>query len=96
MANCVRRRTGFAKFSQAPDTPAHSEQVHNPGANPDRTNCGLEVGREALVNENANHWKSMTWKSGGRRVDSIRVVALGASKRVVPGAFCGFEFVFAR
>jgi len=53
LANCVRRRTGFAKFSQAPVTPAHSEQVHNPGANPDRTNCGLEVGREALVNENA-------------------------------------------
>ena len=52
--------------------------------------------RHALDGNDAEHWKSLTWQPGGRKVESMRVVTLGVSKRVVPGAFCGFEFRLRR
>lgn len=50
----------------------------------------------ALEEKDAKQWTSLTWQSGGQQIESMTVVALGVSKRVVPETFCGFEFRLRR
>ncbi len=46
----------------------------------------------ALEHGDAQRWRQLTWRAGGRKIDSLEVVTLGVMKRVVPGAFVAFEF----
>ncbi|MFK8112939.1 MAG: hypothetical protein AB8B91_12090 [Rubripirellula sp.] len=52
--------------------------------------------QHAIEQQDVAHWQSLTWQAGGATIDSLQVVALGVSKRVVPDAFCGFEFRLRR
>ena len=47
---------------------------------------------KALEQNDANRWNRLTWRAGGRTIESVDVVTLGVMKRVVPNAFAAFEF----
>lgn len=46
----------------------------------------------AITTDNQEQWQALAWSPQGQRVAELEVVTLGVSKRVVPGAFCAFEF----
>lgn len=46
----------------------------------------------AITTQDDEQWQSLTWSPQGSKVEVLEVVTLGVSKRVVPGAFCAFEF----
>lgn len=48
--------------------------------------------RNALTEGDAEQWQKLTWNPGGKPVKTLKVVTLGVNKRIVPNAFCAFEF----
>lgn len=47
---------------------------------------------KALRETNAQQWMKLAGQPVGESLEALEVVALGVSKRVVPNAFCAFEF----